>query len=280
MRDDVNPRLQTMLTDNDVVGSAARVNFERDQLLVRNRPRPTHSFLPEDVDEELLRAIEEELLKNPTLDEIDLSSNRAEAEERREKSPEEVDEAVMRAIELELLGEYADFERDDFRAHDDAGDRIDESFLDEFDADMARNSSNDAGAWPRLAFDRDNVSDQNRYGVTDNDSDRAAPNIITEIATWRQLATERNDPNAQVNLGLMYAKGSGVPQDFALAHMWFNLAAAAGDEDAISNRDYVAERMSPDQITEAQRMARDWVPRPARRANLRLTEPRRFRNAG
>ena len=62
----------------------------------------------------------------------------------------------------------------------------------------------------------------------------------------------------------MYAKGHGVPQDYAMAHMWFNLAAAAGDTDAISNRDFVAERMAPDQIAEAQRLAREWEPKTKR----------------
>ncbi|MFN2150265.1 MAG: SEL1-like repeat protein, partial [Anaerolineales bacterium] len=35
---------------------------------------------------------------------------------------------------------------------------------------------------------------------------------------------------AQYNLGLMYSKGRGVPQDYVKAHMWLNLAAAQGFE--------------------------------------------------
>ena len=31
----------------------------------------------------------------------------------------------------------------------------------------------------------------------------------------------------QLNLGFSYMEGWGVPQDFILAYMWFNLAAAA-----------------------------------------------------
>jgi TPR repeat protein len=55
-----------------------------------------------------------------------------------------------------------------------------------------------------------------------------------------------------------------VPQDFALAHMWFNLAAAAGDADAARNRDLVAELMTIDQIAEAQQLAREWLQQPGR----------------
>ncbi len=57
----------------------------------------------------------------------------------------------------------------------------------------------------------------------------------------------------------MYYKGEGVPRDDVLAYMWFNLAAASGSNSGQENREIVAERMTPDQIAEAQRMARDWM---------------------
>ena len=37
------------------------------------------------------------------------------------------------------------------------------------------------------------------------------------------------------------------------------MAAALGDEDAVIFRNAVAKRMTPDQIAEAQRMAREWM---------------------
>ena len=55
----------------------------------------------------------------------------------------------------------------------------------------------------------------------------------------------------------MYGKGLGVPQDYVRAHMWINLSASAGDEDAIKNRDTVAKQMTPAQIAEAQKLARE-----------------------
>jgi hypothetical protein len=44
--------------------------------------------------------------------------------------------------------------------------------------------------------------------------------------------------------------------------MWFNLAAAQGFEGAAKVRDMMPARMTPDQIGEAQRMAREWKPTP------------------
>ena len=56
--------------------------------------------------------------------------------------------------------------------------------------------------------------------------------------------------------------GAGVPQNYVLAHMWFNLAASrmTGEQrgDVVENRDIVAGRMDPTQIAEAQRLAREW----------------------
>jgi uncharacterized protein len=59
----------------------------------------------------------------------------------------------------------------------------------------------------------------------------------------------------------MYGAGLGVPQDYALAHMWVNLAAAGGHKDAVKNRDIVAAKMTPAQIAEAQKLAREWKPK-------------------
>ena len=60
----------------------------------------------------------------------------------------------------------------------------------------------------------------------------------------------------------MYEDGKGVPQDYVQAHMWYNLAAAQGGmagDTTVKNRDRVAKRMTPAQIAEAQRLAREWM---------------------
>jgi hypothetical protein len=59
----------------------------------------------------------------------------------------------------------------------------------------------------------------------------------------------------------MYAKGQGVPQDYVSAHMWWNLSGSNGYEDAVENRNIVEKKMTPSQIEEAQRLARNWKPK-------------------
>jgi uncharacterized protein len=74
---------------------------------------------------------------------------------------------------------------------------------------------------------------------------------------------DQGNAYAQHFVALMYSEGKGVPLDYVLAYMWFNLAAA-GSEDGwefdAKQRDDVAAKMTPDQIAEAQRMAREWKP--------------------
>ena len=82
----------------------------------------------------------------------------------------------------------------------------------------------------------------------------------TALRLTRPLA-EQGDATAQYNLGVFYDNGLAVPQDHVRALMWFNLAAAQGKEGAASFRDLVARRMTPAQIAEAQKLAREWKPK-------------------
>ena len=81
----------------------------------------------------------------------------------------------------------------------------------------------------------------------------------TAFSLWKPLA-EQGYAKAQSNLGVMYNNGKGVLQDYALAHMWFNLSGSNGHKKGMKNRGMVEKRMSPSQIEKAQEMARNWKP--------------------
>ena len=72
---------------------------------------------------------------------------------------------------------------------------------------------------------------------------------------------EQGVASAQYNLGVMYVKGDGVPQDYVLAYMWFHIAGSNGHKNAVANRDILKKEMSPQQIEKAQEMARNWKPK-------------------
>jgi TPR repeat protein len=80
-----------------------------------------------------------------------------------------------------------------------------------------------------------------------------------EAAKWARKAAEQGYASAQAYLGIMYWNGQGVPQDAVLAYMWLNLAAAQ-EPGAVGRRDVAASQMTPEQIAEAQRLAREWKP--------------------
>jgi TPR repeat protein len=79
-----------------------------------------------------------------------------------------------------------------------------------------------------------------------------------EAVKWFRLSAEQGDANAQSNLGKVYHNGQGVPQDYVLAHMWWNIAGSNGYEDAVKKRNIVEKKMSPSQIGRAQELARQW----------------------
>ena len=83
----------------------------------------------------------------------------------------------------------------------------------------------------------------------------------TAVRLIRPLA-EQGDATAQYNLGVFYDNGLGVPQDHVSAYMWFSLSASQGKEGAATFRDLIARLMTPAQIAEAQKLAREWKPKP------------------
>jgi len=73
------------------------------------------------------------------------------------------------------------------------------------------------------------------------------------------MAAEQGFAKAQFNLGFAYDNGLGVPQDYVSAQMWLTLAAAQGFEEAQKAQNALDGEITPDQIAEAQRMAREWM---------------------
>jgi len=92
-------------------------------------------------------------------------------------------------------------------------------------------------------------------------SGAGVPQDDKESMRWYRLAANQGYDEAQLNLGLLYDTGQRLPQDYVLAHMWYNLAAAQGNENAPASRDALTEKMTPAQIAEAQKLAREWKPK-------------------
>ena len=81
------------------------------------------------------------------------------------------------------------------------------------------------------------------------------PQDNAESVKWYLLAADQGSADAQIALGFLYEYGEAVPQDYVQAHKWFDLAGSR------LYRDTLAAKMTPSQIAEAQKLAREWKPR-------------------
>ena len=140
------------------------------------------------------------------------------------------------------------------------------------DADAAYDKGDYATAMRLLRpfADKGNATAQNNLGFMYRNG-RGVPQDYAVAVAWYRKAAEQGDAHAQYNLGAMYVHGEGVAQDYVQAHMWLNLAAsrlAASEKEnrdlAIKHRNIVAAKMTPAQIAEAQKLAREWKPKPER----------------
>ncbi len=118
--------------------------------------------------------------------------------------------------------------------------------------------------WRPLA-EQGNANAQFNLGLM-YDNGQGVPQDYAKALQWWRKAAEQGNAKAQSKLGFMYRNGLGVPQDYVQAHMWYNLVASRSppgmDRDrAVKNRFIIAQKMTPAQISEAQKLAREWTPK-------------------
>lgn len=103
------------------------------------------------------------------------------------------------------------------------------------------------------------------------DSGHGVPKDYAAAVAWWRRAANQGNAQAQVNLGYMYRLGQGIPQDDVQAHVWLSLAAsrrsAVAEEDRkriIETIGFIELKLTDDQRAMAQKLAREWKPRPER----------------
>jgi len=87
------------------------------------------------------------------------------------------------------------------------------------------------------------------------------PQDDVEAVNWYGKAADQGNALAQIALGFNYFIGLGVEQDYVQAYVWGDLAVAQGSEEAIILRKLAASKMTPDEIAEAEKLAREWKPK-------------------
>jgi TPR repeat protein len=143
----------------------------------------------------------------------------------------------------------------------------------------------EAFRWYRLAADQNSSYAENVLGVAYEHGLYVTQDYAEAFRWYRRAANKIYERpgdtwihSPQYNIGAMYASGRGTAQDYVQALMWFILAAAFGDTKspgplgiklvdtskytALEQRDKLVALMTSAQITEAEKLAREWGPHP------------------
>ncbi len=96
------------------------------------------------------------------------------------------------------------------------------------------------------------VMHQNGWGVPQSDD---------KANEYYKLAAEQGITQAQIALGRYYALDFLDSYDPIEAYKWFTLAEALGDVDAAVKREFIASRMTSDQVIEADGLVNIWMDR-------------------
>jgi len=83
---------------------------------------------------------------------------------------------------------------------------------------------------------------------------RGVPMNLVEAAKWLRRAADRGFTPAHYQVGLCFRDGNGVVQNYSEAYAWFSVSATT-NETAAQCRDALANRMSPEQISDGERRA-------------------------
>jgi hypothetical protein len=113
--------------------------------------------------------------------------------------------------------------------------------------------------WFRKAADQGDAQAQDFLGFS-YEYGNGVPQNSAEAVKWYRKAAAQEDAFAQNNLGGCYADGTGVLRDYVQAYKWINLASAQGVNSANQFLPFLELRMTPEQIAEGQRLAREFRP--------------------
>jgi TPR repeat protein len=124
-------------------------------------------------------------------------------------------------------------------------------------SEAAQGGSSEAMDWLNARVDEDDAQALTIMAIFNRDGVSMPQNTATANALFLRAA-EAGSSEAQMEAARIYATGDGVEQDYIQAHMWANLAAAAGVENAARERAVFAQFLDADQLADAQSRASEW----------------------
>lgn len=109
---------------------------------------------------------------------------------------------------------------------------------------------------PTQLAQNESGADANRRG--DDAFDRKD---YVEAMRWYRISAQQNYPTGEANIGYLYAKGFGVPQNWDEAVYWYRLAAEHGQREAQHN--LALRYQNGEGVTKDMEKARYWMQKSA-----------------
>jgi TPR repeat protein len=118
-----------------------------------------------------------------------------------------------------------------------------------------------AADWYKKAADKGDIAGEIHLATLYRDGCKGFPRDMTQAASWFTKAADQGDVGAQGTMGTLYSMGQGVPQNYAEAYYWLDLAAAVkGPKQAqyASYRQMMGIHITADELAEVQGREAKW----------------------
>ena len=119
--------------------------------------------------------------------------------------------------------------------------------------------SGEAVLWFSKAAKQGDARAQYSLGIACCDGVGVERNEV-EGVNWKLKAAAQGLAGAQYEVGSAYFNGRGVARNYVQAYMWMSLALAQGNVTAGKYMPVVEQKLTPEQIAEAQELAREFKP--------------------
>jgi len=120
------------------------------------------------------------------------------------------------------------------QGHAQAQFRLAKMFYDGKGVDDNNNYSTEAATWYRKAAEQGHIESQYFLGALYFVGSGGVDQSFSKAKQWYSKAATQGHVIAQLSLGMMYYNSKGGQQDLVNAKKWLSLAAAQGNEDAVT----------------------------------------------
>jgi TPR repeat protein len=118
-----------------------------------------------------------------------------------------------------------------------------------------------AAEWYRKAALQGSISGEMHLAALCRDGAKGFPRDIAQAAEWYRKAAEQGDVTAQGTMGVLYAFGQGVAQNYVEAYFWLDLAASVKEpeqEHYAANRQMIGTHITADELEDVQDRVAKW----------------------